>query len=295
MTPLKPLVVAMMLCSAVLTGPLQAADTPSSTSTSLPASPEAARAQALLDRAETHLREQGDQAMASFSRAGDFVDGELYVYVIDTQGNFLASGGSSTTLIGRNVTDLTDSAGRPFIRAILDGAKLKPSGQVEYRWNNPTRGRNEPKIATYRRVDERILVVGYYAPNASFELAKSLVWRAVHELNVSGEGAFSRFNSLNGGYIQDDLYVFVIGIEDGVVHAHGGQPRQVGRKAADIVDANGKRFLEEMIDVAKQKGEGEVRYTFRNPLTLKNENKRSYIVRVGKYLVGAGAYVGAAQ
>ena len=98
-----------------------------------------------------------------------------------------------------------------------------------------------------------------------------------------------------GGYIQDDLYVFVIGIEDGIVHAHGGQPRQVGRKVADIVDATGKRFLEEMIDVARQKGEGEVRYTFRNPLTLKNENKRSYIVRVGKYLVGAGAYVGPAQ
>ncbi len=296
MTPLKSLVLAMVLGSAVLPGPLQAADTGSTTTTSSTrTATEAARAQALLDRAETYLREKGGQAMASFSQAGEFVDGELYVYVIDTAGNFLASGGSSTTLIGRNVTDLTDSEGRHFMRTILEGAKAQPSGRVEYRWNNPIRAGNEPKIATYRRVGEHILVVGYYAPNASFELAKSLVWRAVHELNVSGEGALSRFNSLNGGYVQDDLYVFVVGVEDGIVYAHGGQPRQVGRKAADIVDATGKRFLEEMIDVARQKGEGEVRYTFRNPLTLKNENKRSYIVRVGKYLVGAGAYVGPAQ
>lgn len=296
MTPLRTLVLAMMLGSAMLAGPLQAADIGSATTaSSTRTAAEAARAQALLDRAETHLRERGEQAMASFSQAGEFVDGELYVYVIDTAGNFLASGGTSTTLIGRNVTELTDSEGRHFMRTILEGAKAKSSGQVEYRWNNPLRGRNEPKIATYRRVGDHILVVGYYAPNASFELAKSLVWRAVHELNVSGEGAFGRFNSLNGGYIQDDLYVFVIGIEDGVVHAHGGQPRQVGRKAADVVDASGKRFLEEMIKVAREKGEGEVRYTFRNPLTLKNESKRSYIVRVGKYLVGAGAYVGPEQ
>lgn len=296
MTPLKTLILAMMLGSAVPTGTVLAADTtPTAAAASARQGDEGTRTQTLLDRAEAHLREQGDQAMASFSRAGEFVDGELYVYVIDAQGNFLASGGSSTTLIGRNVTDLTDSEGRLFIRELLGDARSRTSGRIEYRWANPVSGRNEPKIATYRRVGDHILVVGYYAPNASFDLAKSLVWRAVHTLKIGGESAFTRFNDLNGGFIQDDLYVFVIGIEDGVVHAHGAQPRQVGRKAADIADPTGKRFLLEMIDVATRQGEGEVSYTFRNPLTLKNEAKRSYVVRVGKYLVGAGAYVRASK
>ena len=296
MTPLKTLVFAMLLGSAALTGHSFAANAaPTAASASARQGDEGARTAALLDRAEAHLREQGAQAMASFSRAGEFVDGELYVYVIDTQGNFLASGGSSTTLIGRNVTELTDSEGRFFIRELLGDARSKTNGRIEYRWANPVSGRNEPKITTYRRVGEHILVVGYYAPNASFDLAKSLVWRAVHTLRVSGESAFTRFNDLNGGFIEDDLYVFVIGIEDGIVHAHGGQPRQVGRKAAEVIDPKGKHFLLEMIDVAKRQGEGEVTYTFRNPLTLKNEAKRSYVVRVGNYLVGAGAYVGAAK
>lgn len=296
MTPLKTLVLAMMLGSAVLTAPAIAADNaPTVAAASARQGDEGARTQALLDRAEAHLREQGEQAMASFSRAGEFVDGELYVYVIDTQGNFLASGGSSTTLIGRNVIDLTDSEGRLFIRELLGDAQSRTSGRIEYRWANPVTGRNEPKIATYRRVGDRILVVGYYAPNASFELAKSLVWRAVHALKVSGESAFTRFNDLNGGFVQDDLYVFAIGIEDGIVHAHGAQPRQVGRKAAELTDTKGRHFLLEMIDIAKRQGEGEISYTFRNPLTLKNEAKRSYVVRVGNYLVGAGAYAGAAK
>lgn len=233
--------------------------------------------------------------MAGFSRAGEFVDGDLYVYVIDTEGNFLASAGSSTTLIGRKVLELTDSEGRHFIREIIDGARRQPAGRVEYRWSHPVRGGTEPKIASYRKVGERILVVGYYAPHASFELAKALVWRAAHELKVGGEAAFARLGSLDGGFVRDDLYVFVVGLDDGIVHVHGGQPRQRGRKAADIVDAGGRHFVLEMIELARDQGEGEVRDRFRNPLTLKNEPKRSYIVRVGRDLVGAGAYDEAAR
>lgn len=250
------------------------------------------RTQALLDRAEQHLRDKGEQALATFSQSGAFQDGDLYVYVLHTDGRLIASGGSSAALIGRNVRDMTDSDGRHFFREMLDGAKSGGTGTVEYRWYNPARNRAELKVATYRAIGDRILVVGYYAPNASVELAKSLLWRAVHELKVHGDRAFERFNTLNGGFVQDDLYVFVVGLEDELVYAHGGSPRQVGRKAGDLVDAKGKYFIREMIALAKSKGEGDVHYAWRNPANLKVENKHSYIVRVGKYLVGAGAYTG---
>lgn len=289
MTPFKPLVVAVLMSVSTLSTPLHAADTSTATAS---ASSEAARTQALLDRAEAHLREQGDPALASLSRAGEFQDGELYVYVIDTAGNFLASAGTSSSLIGRNVRELTDSDGRHFIRDILEGANTKSSGRVDYRWFNPMRGKSEPKIASYRRVGDRILVVGYYTPEASFELAKSLLWRAVHELKTHGEDAFERFNNLDGGFIQDDLYVFVVGLDDETVYAHGGSQRLVGRKAGDFVDASGKPFIRDMIALAKNKGEGDIFYSWRNPISLKVENKHAYVVRVGKYLIGAGAYTG---
>lgn len=251
---------------------------------------DAQRALKLLERAEARLREQGDQAFASLSRSDEFADGELYVYLIDIHGNFLASSGGSANLIGRNVSKLTDEDRFPFIRTIIQDAYSKNSGQLEYRWNNPQRGRIENKIAQWRRVGDQIAVIGYYNPHPSFEMAKSLLWRAVHTLNVNGEAAFDRFNSLNGGFVQDDLYVFVIGIDDGKVYAHGGMPRQVGRNANELVDVNGKRFGSEMIELARNQGEGEISYVYRNPLTLKNEAKRSYIVRSGNYLVGVGAY-----
>ncbi len=289
MAPLRTLILAAVLGITLNTMSLQA-------ETSAPRGVQeqsaVARTQALLDRAERHLRDKGEQALATFSQAGEFHDGDLYVYVVDTDGKLIASGGSSGALIGRNVRDMTDSDGRPFFREMLEGARSAGTGTVEYRWYNPARNRAEPKIATYRAVGDRILVVGYYAPNASIELAKSMLWRAVHELKVHGERAFERFNSLNGGFVHDDLYIFVVGMEDELVYAHGGSPRQVGRKAGDFVDAKGKYFIRDMIALARSKGEGDVHYAWRNPANLKVENKHSYIVRVGKYLVGAGAYTG---
>jgi cytochrome c len=254
-----------------------------------------ARAHALLDRAERHLLEKGDEALASFSRAGEFVEGELYVYAIDRKGNLLASGGSSITLIGRNITDLQDSEGRAFVREILEGAHTQGGGIVKYRWRNQTTGRDEPKIATYRIVGERILVVGYHAPFGTIELAKSLLWRAAHQYKIRGNAAFEHFNSLNGGFVQDGLYVFVIGLDDEMMYANGGHPRLVGRKAGELTDTKGERFVREMIDVARMKGEGEIQYTWSNPLTRKVEQKRSHVIRVDNYLFGVGAYTGLAR
>ncbi|NMG30482.1 cache domain-containing protein [Aromatoleum evansii] len=288
MAPLRTLILAAVLGIALNTMSLHA----ETAATGGEDRTAAARTEALLDRAEQRLRDKGEQAMATFSQAGEFQDGDLYVYVMGMDGKFLASGGTSSALIGRNVRELTDSDGRHFMREILDGAKTAKTGTVNYRWFNPARNRAEAKIATYRVVGDRILVVGYYAPNASIELAKSMLWRAVHELKTHGDRAFERFNSLDGGFVHDDLYVFVVGLDDEMVYAHGGSPRQVGRKAGDLVDAKGKYFIREMIALAKSKGEGDVRYAWRNPANLKVENKHSYVVRVGTYLVGAGAYAG---
>ena len=66
-------------------------------------------------------------------------------------------------------------------------------------------------------------------------------------------------------------------------------------KVGDLTDANGRHFVREMLDIARRKGEGEVEYAWRNPMNQKVEKKRAYIVRVNRYLVGAGAYFGPAR
>lgn len=255
-----------------------------------PAADDAGRAQALLDRAVAYYRANGETALGAFHRVGEFQDGELYVYVLDSDGVMLTSGGSSSALIGRNVRDLRDSEGKAFIKEILETAAAKGDGMVEYRWLNRQHGKAERKIAYFKSVGKRILVAGYYAPRASAEQARAMMWRAVHEMKQYGSKAFERFNDLNGGFVQDDLYVFVVGLSDKRMYAHGAQPRLIDRDVADLKDAAGKPIIGPMVEMAKRRGEGEFTYRWRNPVTGREENKRTFLKRVDNYLVAVGSY-----
>ena len=110
---------------------------------------DAARAQALLERAVAHYKEVEESALAAFGRNGKFIEGELYVYVISTKGVMLASGGPSSALIGRDVSDLQDAAGKPFFREMLDKAKASGSGAVEYYWLNSHRQQDAAQACVF--------------------------------------------------------------------------------------------------------------------------------------------------
>lgn len=290
---LRPLLLAAGLLTSASLVPLSlAAEPPSPRPAVAVTHPDIARAEALLDKAEAFYREHGQRAHAAFSRSGEFRDGTLYVYVLDASGNFLASGGSSVALIGRNVRDTLDAKGKPFFREILEGAKTRRTGLVEYHWLNPNSGQNEPKLASYRLVGESILVVGYYASRGTPEQARSLLWAAVHELKQHGERAYERFNNLSGSFVREDLYVFVLDMNSQIILAHGGMPRLINRPAGELIDANGKPFIREMIQAARGRDEGRIDYAWRNPLTQKMERKQTWFVRVGDQIVAVGAYTG---
>lgn len=283
----------IILCAAALAiavPPLAFATQPGSPETKTEQVDDAVRAKALLERAVVRLKEQGDRAYAAFSRAGEFTDGDLYVYVVGNDGVLLASGGASFNFIGRNMLDYKDPDGKKLFQEILDGAKSKGGGKIEYRWLNLQRGTIERKVAYYQAVDNRIIAVGYYLPRATPEQAKAIMWRAVDELKRQGVQAFPRFNDINGGFVQDDTYVFVVGIKDMRMHAHGAMPRLVGRNVAELLDANGKPIIRPMIDIVTSKGEGSLDYQWRNPVTGKIESKRTFLQRVGEYMIGVGYY-----
>ncbi|MDY0048973.1 MAG: cache domain-containing protein [Thauera propionica] len=200
--------VATLFLATTLLGPVS----PASAQTAAAAVPlavdteESHRAEALLRRAVTHLRTHGSKALADFSVSGQFVDGDLYVYVLGTDGVLQASGGPSFHMIGRNVLEYRDPDGKPLFAEILAGARRDGRGLIHYRWLNPQRGTVERKAAYYQAVEDYIAAVGYYAPRATPEQAMSILWRAVDELQRRGPASFEAFNDLNGGFVRDDTY-----------------------------------------------------------------------------------------
>lgn len=254
---------------------------------------DAKRATDLLDRAVDYLQKNGaKKSFAAFNDPkGSFINGAYYVYVVGLDGFMHANGGSQTTLVGKNAIELRDAAGKPLIADLLVHAKESPSGTIEYRWLNRVSNHVENKVSQYRKVGKYIVCVGYYTPRASVEEAQDLLDKAVSTLKKSGEtAAFTAFNNPQGGFMQNDQYVFAIGLDDGKYRASGAAPQLTGMDVRGLKDAAGKPLIEEMITLAKQKGSGTVDYVWRNPATNAVEQKHSLIQRVDDVLLGVGYY-----
>lgn len=212
---MKCLAYIVLACALTPTGAFGADQATPTANATASAGDAGLRAQVLLQRAVAHYQDIKDQALADFTGKGEFVDGELYVYVLSTAGVLLASGGPSSSRIGRNVADQQDALGKPVFRELLTNAQVSESGVVEYQWLNPVDNNVERKVAHYRRVGDRIIAVGYYVANATPEQAQALLARAVNALRADPGKAIEAFNTLlRSPYAEDDLYVYRAGAGD---------------------------------------------------------------------------------
>jgi len=245
---------------------------------------------ALLEKALAYYHDNGDKAFAAFSRQGEFVDQDRYVFVVDTKGVMLASGGPSAALIGRDVSDVL---GPDLQKAFKEALKV-PEGngiqQAEYRWQNWSDGKVERKHVYYQRVGQRILAVGYYLPRASAEQAMALLNKAATDLAKDEKGTLAAINSLKGGYLQDDLYVFVVDLDTRRYVAHGTNLRLINTDFSKINDPDGKPVGEPMLALMAKQDYGEYEYRWKNPVTGKVEDKHAYLKKVGHFLVAVGYY-----
>ncbi|KZN16153.1 MULTISPECIES: cache domain-containing protein [Pseudomonas] len=247
-------------------------------------------AKALLEKALAYYHEQGDKAFAAFSRQGEFVDKDRYVFVVDTKGVMLASGGPSSALIGRDVSEVL---GPDVQKAFKDALKV-PEGngiqQAEYRWQNWADGKVERKHVFYQRIGQRILAVGYYLPRASPQQAQALLDKAAVDLAKNEKGTLTAINSLKGGYLQDDLYVFVVDQDTQRYVAHGTNLRLINTDFGKIKDPEGKPVGEPILALMAKQDDGEYEYRWKNPVTGKVEDKHAYLKKVGHFLVAVGYY-----
>ena len=247
-------------------------------------------AKALLEKALAYYHENGDKAFAAFSRQGEFVDKDRYVFVLDTKGVMLASGGPSSALIGR---DVSETLGPDLQKAFKDALKV-PEGngiqQAEYRWQNWSDGKVERKHVYYQRIGQRILAVGYYLPRASAEQAMALLNKAAADLVKDEKGTLTAINSLKGGYLQDDLYVFVVDLNTRRYVAHGTNLRLINTDFSKVNDPEGKPVGEPILALIAKQDYGEYEYRWKNPVTGKVEDKHAYLKKVGNMLVAVGYY-----
>jgi cytochrome c len=117
--------------------------------------------------------------------------------------------------------------------------------------------------------------------------AKAMALAAAQLLNQDGpDKAFPVFDAKGGAFHDRDLYVMVYD-SSGKNVAHGANAALIGKDLIDLKDTDGKFLIRELVAV---KDQGWVDYKWPDPLTKKIGQKTTYVVRVGDYLVGVGAY-----
>lgn len=124
----------------------------------------------------------------------------------------------------------------------------------------------------------------------SLDDAKAMAIKAANLLKAKGSAeAFSAINTKGGSFHDRDLYVAVFEDKDGklVTVAHGNNPGLMGKDIMELTDVDGTKIGRAFAQV---KDEGWVAYKWQNPQSKKVEGKKSFMVRVGDYLVGCGAY-----
>ena len=91
----------------------------------------------------------------------EYVQGALYLTMRDAKGIILANP-VNAAMIGKDLVDVPDADGKPFRREILQLAKAKGKGWVDYKFKNPASGKVEAKTTYISQVGDVTLEAGIY-------------------------------------------------------------------------------------------------------------------------------------
>jgi cytochrome c len=120
-------------------------------------------AKTMVENAIAFMKANGkDKALAEINnQKGKFVKGEVYVTVLDLTATMLAHP-YNPKLVGKNLLEVPDPDGKLFRKDIVEMAKTKGSGWVDFKYKNPTNNKVESKTTFIKKVDDMIFICGIY-------------------------------------------------------------------------------------------------------------------------------------
>ncbi|MGA2027204.1 MAG: cache domain-containing protein [Syntrophobacteraceae bacterium] len=106
------------------------------------------------------------------------------------------------------------------------------------------------------------------------------------------EAAIAKVNDPKSEFTWKDSYVFLLDADTTMIVAHPANPKLIGKIQTGLKDSNGKMFFVEFLNVANEKGEGWVDYTWPKPGETTPSTKSTYVFKVpgSKLIAGAGYY-----
>lgn len=104
-----------------------------------------------------------DKAYADISdkAAANFHKEDLYLVVYALDGTVKAHG-ANAKMIGKNLIELKDIDGKPFVKERVDLAKTNATFWQDYKFTNPETKKIEPKSMYCEKLDDTVVCGGIY-------------------------------------------------------------------------------------------------------------------------------------
>jgi cytochrome c len=118
---------------------------------------------AMVKKGVAYIKSNGkEKGYAEVSnKGGAFIDRDLYLVVYGLDGTVHAHG-ANEKMIGKNLIDLKDVDGKPFVKERVDLAKSKGTFWQDYKFTNPVTKKIEPKAMYCEKLDESVVCGGIY-------------------------------------------------------------------------------------------------------------------------------------
>jgi cytochrome c len=151
MKPLRTVTLILAIAASALAAPAFASE------------PSEKDAIAMVEKGAAFMKSAGKDGMIKRINAKDpdFVQGALYLTMRDGKGVILANP-VNPAMVGKDLVDVPDADGKLFRREILELAKKKGKGWVDYKFKNPASGQVEAKTTYIQLVGDVTLEAGIY-------------------------------------------------------------------------------------------------------------------------------------
>lgn len=118
---------------------------------------------AMVKKGIAFIRANGaDKGYAEISnKGGKFTDRDLYLVVYGLDGVVRAHG-ANEKMVGKNLIELKDVDGRPFVKERVDLARSKGTFWQDYKFTNPVSKKIEPKQMYCEKLDDAAVCGGIY-------------------------------------------------------------------------------------------------------------------------------------
>ena len=204
-------------------------------------------------------------------------NGRGYIFIDDRNGvNLLQP--LNKDIEGKNLLEYTDAKGYQYMKKIADTVINKTEAYDEYYWYKSKDDKNTYKKLSFFKYFEPLdfaIGTGEYFDDFQKQIQENLL------------------DKINNIKFEDNGYIFIFNTE-GTYLSHFEKNR-IGTNGLNLKDVNGKYFIKDMIEFAKNNNEGYFTYlaSLKPNGSIHNTEKISYVkyFKEWDWVIGAGFYL----